>query len=292
MMKSVTNTGQSVAAETVLILTVDAKADLLEAMPASLRQRPMEVIHARGLDAALERLRTGKIDIVLADIDTPDPSDVELLRRMRAQSPDTKIFVVSTGRDQKTIASLLRQRAYLVIVRPIATIRLLDSIEHALGVSNWEDDVELLSGTDSWFQLRIACKLQAAERAGEIFREVPPDMEDAGLDEFSTAFRELLMNAIEHGARNDPQMSIYVNFIRTEVASVLYIRDPGPGFSMHGLDHAAVANPDGTLAHAEVREQLGIRPGGFGILMAKNMVDELIYSERGNEVILIKHRKK
>lgn len=277
---------------TVTVLTVDAKADLLAAMPPSLRQHSMEVVHATGIDATLERLRRGKIDVVIADIDTPDPSDVELLRRIRAESPATKVFVISTGRDQRTIAALLRQRAYLVMIRPVATIRLLDAIEQALEVTDWEGDVELLSGTDVWFQLRIACKLQAAERAAEIFREVPPDREEAGLDEFSTAFRELLMNAIEHGARNDPRLSIFVNFVRTEVASVLYIRDPGPGFSMAGLDHAAVANPDGTLAHAEVREQLGIRPGGFGILMARNMVDELIYSERGNEVIMIKHRKR
>jgi DNA-binding NarL/FixJ family response regulator len=290
-MESVQNPGHPVGADTVHLLTVDAKPDLLSSIPAALRQRPMTVSHAHGVEATLHRLRNDKVDLVIADIDTPDPSDVELLRRIRLESPSTKVFVISTGRDQRTIAALLRQRAYLVMIRPVVPVRLLDAIEHSIGVTNWEDDVELLSGTSEWFQIRIACKLQAAERAAEIFREVPPDLQDAGLDEFATAFRELLMNAIEHGARSDPQMSIYVNFVRTAVASVLYIRDPGPGFSMGQLDHAAVSNPDGTLTHATVREQLGIRPGGFGILMAQNMVDELIYSERGNEVILIKHNR-
>jgi DNA-binding NarL/FixJ family response regulator len=291
-MSSVQSPGSFVGAKSAHLLTVDAKPDLIAAIPDALRQRPLSVSHAHGADDAIAQLRQSKVDLVVADIDTPDLSDVELLRRIRQESPDMKVFVVSTGREQRMIAALLRQRAYLVMIRPVASIRLLDAIEHSLGVSNWEEDVELLSGTHEWFQLRIACKLQAAERAAEIFREVPPDMLESDLDEFSTAFRELLMNAIEHGARSDPQMSIFVNFIRTEVASVLYLRDPGPGFSMTGLEHAAVANPDGTLAHAEVREQLGIRPGGFGILMAKNMVDELIYSERGNEVILVKHRKR
>lgn len=291
-MESVPSSEDTAASRTAFLLSVDAKPDLMAALPAALRSRPMEMAHAQGVDSALDHLRKRPVDVVIADIDTPDPSDVELLRRIRKESPGTKVFVVSTGRDQRSIAALLRQKAYVVMIRPVAAVRLLDSIEHALEVENWEDDIELLSGTDVWFQLRIACKMQAADRAAEIFREVPPDMEDAGLDQFSTAFRELLMNAIEHGGRNDPQMSIYVNFVRTEFASVLYIRDPGPGFSMNALGHAAVSNPDGTLAHAEVREQLGIRPGGFGILMAKNMVDELIYSERGNEVILVKYRKK
>jgi hypothetical protein len=32
-----------------------------------------------------------------------------------------------------------------------------------------------------------------------------------------------------------------------------------------------------------------MRPGGFGIMMTRQLVDELIYSEHGNEVLLIKY---
>jgi len=38
-----------------------------------------------------------------------------------------------------------------------------------------------------------------------------------------------------------------------------------------------------------LREAQGMRPGGFGVLLAKQLVDELIYSEDGNEVLLIKY---
>jgi anti-sigma regulatory factor (Ser/Thr protein kinase) len=72
---------------------------------------------------------------------------------------------------------------------------------------------------------------------------------------------------------------------------VLYfVRDPGKGFSFQKLTHAAVSNPlDSPFEHAEVRERLGIRPGGFGIFMTRELVDELIYNEAGNEVLLIKY---
>lgn len=30
-------------------------------------------------------------------------------------------------------------------------------------------------------------------------------------------------------------------------------------------------------------------PGGYGLLLAREMVDELVYNEQGNEVILIKY---
>jgi hypothetical protein len=39
----------------------------------------------------------------------------------------------------------------------------------------------------------------------------------------------------------------------------------------------------------EVREQTGTRAGGFGLLLTQSFADELIYSAKGNEVILIKY---
>jgi anti-sigma regulatory factor (Ser/Thr protein kinase) len=71
---------------------------------------------------------------------------------------------------------------------------------------------------------------------------------------------------------------------------VCRVKDPGEGFSLEELRHAAITNPpDAPLLHLEERKERGLRPGGFGILMAKHIVDELIYGESGNDVILIKY---
>ena len=35
-----------------------------------------------------------------------------------------------------------------------------------------------------------------------------------------------------------------------------------------------------------------MRPGGFGIMMTRQLVDELIYNEQGNEVLLIKYLRR
>ena len=72
---------------------------------------------------------------------------------------------------------------------------------------------------------------------------------------------------------------------------ILYrIRDPGDGFSLEELTHAAISNPpEDPVRHLEVRDSMGIRPGGFGVLLSKKLVDDLIYSEQGNDVLLIKY---
>jgi anti-sigma regulatory factor (Ser/Thr protein kinase) len=47
--------------------------------------------------------------------------------------------------------------------------------------------------------------------------------------------------------------------------------------------------PHDPLRHVHFREAQNLRPGGFGVLLARNSVDELIYNEQGNDVLLIKY---
>lgn len=68
------------------------------------------------------------------------------------------------------------------------------------------------------------------------------------------------------------------------------ISDPGEGFTLDEIPHAAIANPaDDPVRHVEFRNAQGMRPGGFGVLLAQRLVDQLIYNQQGNEVVLIKY---
>ena len=59
------------------------------------------------------------------------------------------------------------------------------------------------------------------------------------------------------------------------------------GFLFNALPHAAVSNPvDAPAAHLLYRSEHGLRAGGFGILFARKLVDEVVHNEKGNEVIL------
>ena len=56
-----------------------------------------------------------------------------------------------------------------------------------------------------------------------------------------------------------------------------------------GPDAYQANPPDDPLRHVKHREAQGMRPGGYGVLLAKNLVDEVFYTEKGNEVLLIKY---
>ena len=150
--------------------------------------------------------------------------------------------------------------------------------------------IETLSLAPNWVSLRVPCQLENVDAVLAMLEPQDTQLDPKKHDEMCTAVREILMNAIEHGGRGDPNLNVELTCVKTHNSVMVWIRDPGPGFRADNLKHAAIGNPpNGTnLEHAEIREAQGMRPGGFGIFMSRHMVDDLIYNESGNEVLLVK----
>ena len=153
--------------------------------------------------------------------------------------------------------------------------------------------IETLSLAPNWVSLRVPCQIENVDAVLEMLEPREVQLDSKKHDEMCTAVREVLMNAIEHGGRCDPNLSVELTCIKNHDSVMVLVRDPGRGFQADNLTHAAIGNPpNGTnLEHAEIREAQGMRPGGFGIFMARRMVDDLIYNSAGNEVLIVKSMK-
>ncbi|MBX9641490.1 MAG: ATP-binding protein, partial [Mycobacteriaceae bacterium] len=147
--------------------------------------------------------------------------------------------------------------------------------------------IQVLSARPDWIALRVACRLDAAERVIHFMQELRSGLPEDLKTPIAMAFREILINAMEHGGGFDPSKFVEINAVCTRRALVYHFRDPGAGFAPGQIDHAAKL--DNPTEHMEARESKGMRPGGFGILLARQLMDELIYNECGNEVVLIKY---
>ena len=162
--------------------------------------------------------------------------------------------------------------------------------QQALDAASWQNDILVVSAAPQWVTLDVRCKMEAGDRAHHFVRELEADLPAHVREDVTSAFRELLFNAIEHGGKYNPKKRVRVWLMRTPKALIVQMQDPGKGFSLEALPHAAISNPeDSPIRHVEVRAEAGQRPGGFGILMSRNLVDELIYNERGNGVLFVKY---
>ncbi len=150
--------------------------------------------------------------------------------------------------------------------------------------------VQVKSNRPGWITLAVTPALESKEQIGQCFRPHLDDLPEGLADALLLAADELVGNAMEHGCRLELDHCIDVSLIRTERMILIFVRDDGPGFSIGSVTHAAVNNPPGNpLLHTEMRSKMGLRPGGFGIMLAKQAADELIYNEKGNAVMLIKY---
>ena len=150
--------------------------------------------------------------------------------------------------------------------------------------------IEVVSLLPEWVELRVPSDLAVMSPLQELVNQLEAGLSPEVSEAISAAFREMLCNAVEYGGHFDPTALVEVRFIRLKHAFICRIKDPGNGFDPSSLDHAAINNPkDNPIRHASVREEKGLRGGGFGILLASQFVDDIIYNERHNEVLFIKY---
>jgi DNA-binding response OmpR family regulator len=248
-----------------------------------------EVDGAYNGEEALARLQTHSYGLLLADILMPGMDGLALLGQLRSHHPDLPVIMMTVKNTSEHILGSLGREAAAYISKPFSRDTLLTTLRDALVRPVSDDDVKILSDKPDWISLEVRCQLETADRLIQFVRELPSDLEPSQREEIAIAFRELLINAIEHGGHLNPQKTVALSYIRTARSIVYYIRDPGEGFSMDELPHAAISTPDDPFRHVELRKQMGIRAGGFGLLMTKHFADELIYSRKGNEVLFIKY---
>ena len=271
------------------ILMIAPENALLEALRSSPLLKGHSIDVASGEAAALRRLRRQAFDVLVSAPDTDLDEDGAILDEVRAIRPGVRIVLLAPHATPAELIDALRKRVFACFSAPFDGSEIADMVARAAEADEWKNGIEVVSATPEWIHVLVNCRLLSAERLVNFFTELRSDVPEAPLDNMMFAFREVLMNAMEHGGGFDPDQVVEVTAVRTARTMVFYLRDPGPGFDFSALDHAAVTRPDEPLAVAETRQAGGLRPGGFGLLITRQVVDEMIHSERGNEVLLIKH---
>jgi anti-sigma regulatory factor (Ser/Thr protein kinase)/ActR/RegA family two-component response regulator len=249
---------------------------------------PME--YSAGHADTLQRLRTRSFGVVITSADSAIEESLALLEEMRGIRPGVKCIVLAPHSTPDEVIAALRARVFACFTPPFDTNEIATLARNAASDSQWRDDIEILSARPGWVSVRVNCRLITAERLLSFAKELSAQLPEDAKHDILQALREILFNAMEHGAAFNPEQVVEVTAIRTARAMVFRVRDPGAGFRHESLNHAAFANssPD-PAAHIAQREEEGMRAGGYGLLLASGTVDELIYNEIGNEAILIKY---
>ena len=229
-------------------------------------------------------------DAVVLDVMLPGMDGFEVCRRLkfRRETNHIPIVMLTALADAESRQSGLRVGANRYLTKPFDTDELLrvlrQEMDHAreLRAGKTHASVQIQMESDSRH------REQLNDMLSELFLHTPLSEEEVGRIRY--AVLEMTQNAIEWGNRKQADLLVKIAYEVTDELLKFVITDQGSGFDPANVPHAA--NEEDPVAHMSIREKLGLREGGFGILISKGMVDRVEYNEKGNEVTLIKYFKR
>jgi anti-sigma regulatory factor (Ser/Thr protein kinase)/ActR/RegA family two-component response regulator len=283
------STGTVASAPQKSALVVASGDDIDELLSSALASEDWNIQRAVDNQDALALARMKLFDLIITGLKTRGPEDLELLRLIRSARPHLRLIILADEWTPGDVIAAMRQGAFSYISAPFEPSALAKMVRATMAEPCWDDGIEILSATPACVRLAARCDLLTANRVVQFlhgFGGIPqPDK-----DRIIAAFQEILINAMDHGAHFDPSQHVEISFVRSRGAITCRVKDPGQGFSIEELRHAATGTSlEELFNEVAVREETGLRPGGLGILMAKRLVDELIYDKKGNDVLLIKY---
>ena len=271
------------------VLVVDSGPAVNAMLTRVLAEGGWNIQRAVDNKTVLSMVRENPFDLIITGQKTSAREDVELLRDIRGVRPHVKMIILTDETTPADVIDAVRAGAFSYVCPPYTRAIFADMVHIAMTRPAWDDGIEIVSATPSWVRLIVRCDLATADRLVQFLR-AGSTLPEEEKDDVVFAFREILLNAMEHGGHFDPSQYVEVAFFRGRKVMICRVKDPGQGFSLDEVRHAALhSSPEDLLSHAATREEEGVRPGGLGIMLAEGFVDEVVYSEKGNNVLLVKY---
>jgi DNA-binding response OmpR family regulator len=267
-------------------LIVEDHPDQAEMVARLLRLHDYVPIVAETGESGLEMARELAPDIVLLDLMLPDINGFDVCRRLRSDRATmlTPVVMLTALGDSENRLRGFRVGANAYVTKPYGMQELFDAIAAARA---WRADIEL-EKMQGEIHVELNSEVTLLQDLNDFLMSLcksTPLAHDQVM-QLRQAVMEIAQNAIEWGNLHQSDRLVKITYRIFDERIEIVVRDQGTGFDLNNLPHAAI--PDDPFSHLDVRDKLGLRAGGFGLMICKGMVDELRYNDAGNEVTLIK----
>ena len=264
------------------VLIVDDERDTNDILASLVQAKEFVPIQ---LDSG-EAVREHGPDLILLDLMLPDVDGFAICEGLKRDRETNLIpvILVTALNDADHRLSGVRVGANGYLTKPFTPDQLFGAIDTALA---WREEHQS-HGTTGEIRFDIRSEptylSQTNDLLADLYAHTP--LTERQVKDLKQVVLEMGGNAIEWGHRKNAELILQITYRIDPEKVTLVIRDQGPGFNPTQIPHAA--SDEDPIGHLDVRNELGIREGGFGIMLAKGLVDEFRYNDKGNEVTLVK----
>lgn len=271
--------------KTALVVAADPQIESV--LSAALDPRRWMIQHASDNAQATALVLASIYELVITSEKTSGKEDVALLRKLRGVHPHTKLIILTDHSTPAEVLASMREHSFSYFCSALSYHSLAYIIQLAAEGPCWDDGIDLVSAMPAWIHLTARCDPGTANRLVPFINEIA-EVPNTEKEEVATAFREILLHAIERGGPFDGSQSVEIAYLRARHVVLCRSKDSGPGLSQKAVLEILIANPpDDRIPHDAYGEAQGLRRGGA--LIARHVPNHLVPSEKGTEAALIRY---
>jgi two-component system, OmpR family, response regulator len=268
------------------VLIVDDERDTNDILASLVKVRGLEPVQLFSGKQVAAAVHEHTPELILLDLMLPDLDGFAICDQLKRNRETNliPIIMVTALNDASHRAAGVRVGANGYLTKPFTPDQLFDVLDKAIA---WRKEHET-RGTHGEINFDIRSEAtylqQVNDMLSDMFAHTP--LTERQVKDLRQVVMEMGGNAIEWGHKKNAELVLQIIYRIDPEAVTLIIRDQGPGFNPKDIPHAA--SDEDPIGHLDLRNELHIREGGFGIMLAKGLVDEFRYNDKGNEVTLIK----
>lgn len=247
---------------------------------------------AKSAEDAKEILEKENYDfkLCLVDQNLPGIKGDELLKWVKSKAPQIAVVVATGGRDENFVYNCLQNGAIDYIQKPVDSKNFCktigNSIERQAKINETPGEIKAAVQTQGWVELTAPSEMEYLARMQKFTNILlQTSLPQETSEDLRLIIEEIGRNAIEWGNKFNREKEFKISYCIFKNSIVLKFEDEGEGFHPENI-------PNPTLdpkAHIKRRKDEGKRPGGFGVYMVQRMMDDVIYSDKGNTVVMTKY---
>jgi DNA-binding response OmpR family regulator len=247
------------------VLIVDDERDTNDLLADLVQARGFRPIQVFSGGPVLDLVKQKAPHLILLDLMMPDLDGFAVCEQLK-KNRDTNlipILMVTALNDADNRARGIRVGANGYIPKPFTPDQLFAAMETALA---WRKE-HFDHGTTGEIHFDVRGDIDYLQQTNDLLSDLyaHTPLTDRQIKDLRQAVMEMGGNAIEWGHRKNADLPLRITYRIGPDAVTLVIKDQGPGFDREALPHAA--QDEDPIAHLDVRNELGLREGGFGIML-------------------------
>jgi CheY-like chemotaxis protein len=241
---------------------------------------------------ALEQVDRAQPGVVLLDIWMPHLNGLQVLSELKSRPSRPRVIVMTADDTPETVLLTLRQDAYQFISKPIELQPLLHLLRDVPETAAAEPlpSIVVLSARAGWVELLLPCTQEVADRIESYVANLETDLPEDVRASVGMVFKELLLDAMGGDGHFDPYRRVRIACLRTKRMLMFRIADGGYGFRAGDVGLSSdTAGPEQRQDQRLPLDTAAVPPLRPGLLIARELADELLVNERRDEVVFVKY---